>query len=149
MGSFAALPCLMRHFVLQNLVRIQNHHHQCFRHHVAGFVNSLCECQLSRLRNVRNIYRKVFFPKCELAGILSLPHQCGFLQYDVYLVLDPIYFQAGHRGRQFPLGYLVYFIDYLASIAFVGEMIPQKKRKLALYPIIIFYLFLSWFVLIV
>jgi protein YIPF6 len=38
---------------------------------------------------------------------------------------------------------------YIASIAFVGEMIPPRKRKLALYPIILFYLFLSWFVLIV
>jgi hypothetical protein len=28
-------------------------------------------------------------------------------------------------------------------------MIPPRKRKLALYPIILFYLFLSWFVLIV
>ena len=31
----------------------------------------------------------------------------------------------------------------------MGEMIPEKKRKLALYPIILFYLFLSWFVLVV
>ena len=74
MGSFAALPCLMRHFVLQNLVRIQNHHHQCFRHHVAGFVNSLCECQLSRLRNVRSIYiERSFFQSASLLGYCLFP----------------------------------------------------------------------------
>jgi protein YIPF6 len=47
------------------------------------------------------------------------------------------------------MGYLMCFCFNLASIAFVGEMIPVHKRKLALYPIILFYLFLSWFVLIV
>ena len=40
-----------------------------------------------------------------------------------------------------------WFIE--GSISFVGEMVPQRKRKLALYPICLFYLFLSWFVLIV
>jgi hypothetical protein len=43
----------------------------------------------------------------------------------------------------------LYYCINSASIAFVGEMIPPRKRKLALYPIILFYLFLSWFVLIV
>lgn len=36
-----------------------------------------------------------------------------------------------------------------ASIAFMGELVPQTKRKLALYPVCLFYIFLSWFVLIV
>ena len=37
----------------------------------------------------------------------------------------------------------------LGSVSFIGELIPSRKRKLALYPIFLFYLFLSWFVLIV
>lgn len=36
-----------------------------------------------------------------------------------------------------------------ASMAFIGELVPERKRKLALYPVCLFYLFLSWFVLII
>lgn len=31
----------------------------------------------------------------------------------------------------------------------MGELVPERKRKLALYPVCLFYVFLSWFVLIV
>jgi hypothetical protein len=34
-------------------------------------------------------------------------------------------------------------------MSFLVELIPEKKRKLALYPVIIFYLFLSWFALVI
>jgi hypothetical protein len=37
----------------------------------------------------------------------------------------------------------------LAAMGFIGEMVPEKKKKLALYPVTLFYLFLSWFVLII
>jgi len=38
---------------------------------------------------------------------------------------------------------------YSAALSFLIEMMPQRRRKLALYPILLFYLFLSWFALVV
>jgi hypothetical protein len=35
----------------------------------------------------------------------------------------------------------------LASIGFLSQIIEEKKKILATYPIMLFYLFLSWFVL--
>jgi hypothetical protein len=35
----------------------------------------------------------------------------------------------------------------IASVGFMSQMIEQKKKILATYPIFLFYLFLSWFIL--
>ena len=34
---------------------------------------------------------------------------------------------------------------YLASVAFVGSLVPSDRKWLAVYPIMLFYIFLSWF----
>ncbi|CAD8138953.1 unnamed protein product [Paramecium octaurelia] len=36
-----------------------------------------------------------------------------------------------------------------SAVGFLKLLIPEQKRILALYPVILFYLFLSWFALIV
>jgi hypothetical protein len=61
----------------------------------------------------------------------------------------PGIFKLAIVGASFLWASLCKISTNLGSIAFVGEMIPENKRKLALYPIILFYLFLSWFVLVV
>lgn len=41
----------------------------------------------------------------------------------------------------------IYFIYYIASVGFMSQMVSEKKKLLANYPIFLFYLFLAWFVL--
>jgi hypothetical protein len=36
---------------------------------------------------------------------------------------------------------------FLASIGFMSQLVEPKKKLLAAYPIFLFYLFLSWFIL--
>ena len=61
----------------------------------------------------------------------------------------PAIFKLAAVGFSFLWASTCRILHIIGSIAFVGEMIPERKRKLALYPIILFYLFLSWFVLVV
>lgn len=100
------------------------------------------------LRCTRSI-TKGAVPKRQSARILHVPHQRRLLHHAVRGIVDPAHLQTCSCLRQLPLVHFMYAVSNIASIAFVGEMIPARKRKLALYPIILFYLFLSWFVLIV
>ena len=34
-----------------------------------------------------------------------------------------------------------------ASLGFIGQLVPEDRKALALYPVLLFYLFLSWFIL--
>ena len=34
-----------------------------------------------------------------------------------------------------------------ASINFIREMVPEDRKELAMYPVCLFYLFLSWFII--
>jgi hypothetical protein len=34
-----------------------------------------------------------------------------------------------------------------SSIHFVKEMVPEDRKELAMYPVVLFYLFLSWFII--
>ena len=45
------------------------------------------------------------------------------------------------------LGILIIVIFNLASVGFMSQMVTEKKKLLANYPIFLFYLFLAWFVL--
>jgi len=36
-----------------------------------------------------------------------------------------------------------------SSIGFMGALVSEDKKLLAVYPVFLFYLFLSWFVLVV
>jgi len=36
-----------------------------------------------------------------------------------------------------------------SSVGFMGALVDKKKKMLAVYPVFLFYLFLSWFVLVV
>ena len=42
--------------------------------------------------------------------------------------------------------YLVYYL--IASIGFMSDLIAQDKKYLAIYPVFLFYFFLSWLVLV-
>lgn len=42
-----------------------------------------------------------------------------------------------------------YFIILLASVGFMEALVSEDKRILAVYPVFLFYLFLSWYCLIV
>jgi len=35
----------------------------------------------------------------------------------------------------------------LAAIHFIKEMVPEDRKELAMYPVFLFYLFLSWFLI--
>jgi hypothetical protein len=37
----------------------------------------------------------------------------------------------------------------LSSVAFMSSIIEEKRKLLAVYPVVLFYLFLSWFVLLI
>ena len=52
---------------------------------------------------------------------------------------------------EFPLVYLWYYssIIKLASVGFMEALVSEDKRILAVYPVFLFYLFLSWYCLIV
>jgi hypothetical protein len=43
----------------------------------------------------------------------------------------------------------MYILIDSAALSFLIELMPERKRKLALYPIFLFYLFLSWFALVI
>ena len=34
-----------------------------------------------------------------------------------------------------------------AAIHFIKEMVPEDRKELAMYPVMLFYLFLSWFLI--
>jgi len=34
-----------------------------------------------------------------------------------------------------------------ASLGFIGQLVPEDRKALALYPVLLFYLFLSWFII--
>ena len=34
-----------------------------------------------------------------------------------------------------------------SSIHFIKEMVPEDRKELAMYPVCLFYLFLSWFII--
>lgn len=34
-----------------------------------------------------------------------------------------------------------------SSIVFIKEMVPEDRKELAMYPVLLFYLFLSWFII--
>jgi hypothetical protein len=35
----------------------------------------------------------------------------------------------------------------ISSIHFIKEMVPADRKELAMYPVCLFYLFLSWFII--
>lgn len=44
---------------------------------------------------------------------------------------------------------LVYLgILYAASVVFMSKLVPPKRKALTVYPVLLFYLFISWMVLI-
>jgi hypothetical protein len=45
--------------------------------------------------------------------------------------------------------HIVIIIYIVASVGFMGSLVPEHKKKLAVYPVFLFYLFLAWFSLIV
>lgn len=63
--------------------------------------------------------------------------------------LIPALLKLGLVGISFLWSSMCKIEYYLASMSFLVELIPERKRKLALYPVIIFYLFLSWFALVI
>ena len=34
-----------------------------------------------------------------------------------------------------------------SSVHFIKEMVPEDRKELAMYPVLLFYLFLSWFII--
>ena len=42
---------------------------------------------------------------------------------------------------------LILIINKLASVGFMGSMVPENKKILATYPVFLFYFFLAWFIL--
>jgi hypothetical protein len=37
----------------------------------------------------------------------------------------------------------------ISSVGFMGQLVPEKRQVLAEYPVILFYLFLGWFILVI
>ena len=94
---------------------------------------------------------KVVFPKCQFTWILRISIKRGVILDMHYRKLDSTFYQINIGCAESELVYKMYIflLIKLAAIAFIGEMVPERKRKLALYPVSLFYLFLSWFVLII
>ena len=42
---------------------------------------------------------------------------------------------------------LAFVWSTLAAIHFIKEMVPEDRKELAMYPVFLFYLFLSWFLI--
>ena len=40
-----------------------------------------------------------------------------------------------------------FFVKAVASIHFMREMVPEDRKELAMFPVMLFYLFLSWFII--
>ena len=36
---------------------------------------------------------------------------------------------------------------FVASVGFIAQMVPEDRKALAVFPVFLFYLFLSWFIL--
>ena len=90
-----------------------------------------------------------FYQAASLLGYCLFPINVASLLMVFVQGWLPAVFKLVAVGFSFVWASSCILILIIGSIAFVGEMIPEKKRKLALYPIILFYLFLSWFVLVV
>ena len=90
-----------------------------------------------------------FYQAASLLGYCLFPINVASLLMVFVQGWLPVVFKLVAVGFSFVWASSCILILIIGSIAFVGEMIPEKKRKLALYPIILFYLFLSWFVLVV
>ena len=90
-----------------------------------------------------------FFQAASLLGYCLFPINVASFSMMFLQGWLPSIFKLAVVGFSFVWASTCIYWFILGSIAFVGEMIPERKRKLALYPIILFYLFLSWFVLVV
>ena len=65
-----------------------------------------------------------------LAALLNL-----FIGSHVHIVVKLIYVSIAFVWSTF------------SSIVFVKEMVPEDRKELAMYPVLLFYLFLSWFLI--
>lgn len=92
---------------------------------------------------------KVIFPKCLHVRILSFSYKCSLIYYIIDWKFHTLTFKTYSRRIKFHLVNTMYMWINIASIAFMGDLVPPTKRKLALYPVCLFYIFLSWFVLII
>jgi len=90
-----------------------------------------------------------FFQAASLLGYCLFPINVASFAMVFVQGWFPAIFKLAVVGASFLWASMCKYYFNVGSIAFVGEMIPPRKRKLALYPIILFYLFLSWFVLVV
>lgn len=62
------------------------------------------------------------------------------------------YFTNTHKRRLYVHQFanihnLLTFYTTIASVHFIKEMVPADRKALAMYPVFLFYLFLSWFII--
>lgn len=69
-----------------------------------------------------------------------------FVHIAVKIVYVAIAFVWSTYCKYYLCAKLSFFLT-VASIHFIKEMVPEDRKELAMYPVCLFYLFLSWFII--
>jgi hypothetical protein len=83
-------------------------------------------------------------------GILHFPHRLGCCPHGhpKYLRISSACAEADRRSGRPGLGHHEYPTSYpLGSVSFMNVIIDPKKNLIAIYPIVLFYLFIDWFLI--
>jgi len=148
-GSFAFVPDAKYNPFLENWITSQNSHYNSIRNHVGRLCCCVHQWLLPWNLNVLVYLYRSLGQSASLLGYCLFPiNVASFVMIFVHSWLPPV-MKLGMVVFAFVWASWSKNICKLGSTAFMGESVSIRKRKLALYPVILFYVFFSWFVLIV
>ena len=151
MGTICLMLAVINDFGFSNRRVSTNHHHVNICHHVDRVNDRVDQCVLPWIQYVHLLFScRSFFQSASLLGYCVFPLNVVSLLTCIIGSWIPPFIKLILVVLSLIWSTKCTFLLFIvAAIAFIGEMVPERKRKLALYPVSLFYLFLSWFVLII